>query len=319
MKWTYRKAGVNIEAGYEVIKRIKKHTKKTKIPGVLGSIGAFSGFFKPEWKKYKNPILVSATDGVGTKIKCATEWNMLDTVGIDLVGMSVNDLAVCGAQPLFFLDYIACHKIEPKKIEKIVKGIAAGCKQAGCALIGGETAEMNDLYKKGDIDLAGFAVGIVEKSKIIDGSKVKKGDVIVGIPSNGIHSNGYSLVRKVLNKKNASQIMKPTKIYVKEIQKIIRKTKVHGIAHITGGGLPENISRILPKKCNAVIDASSWKPHSIFKKIQDKGKITTKEMFKIFNMGIGIAIILPANEAKKIKKYPTIGKIAKGNKKVIIQ
>jgi len=249
----YRQSGVDIEAGYEVVRRVKKLAKSTNIKGVLGEIGLFGGCFEIDKKKYRQPVLVSGTDGVGTKVKIAFDMNKHDTVGIDLVAMNADDVVCLGAKPLFFLDYIACNKIEPDIVEKLLKGMAEGCRQAGCALIGGETAEMSDLYRKGEYDLAGFAVGIVNKNKIINGSKIKAGDVLIGLPSSGLHSNGYTLARKVLfdvaklkvnsrvkgsNVTIGEALLKPTVIYSKTILKVIDKIKVKAIAHITGGGLP---------------------------------------------------------------------------------
>jgi phosphoribosylformylglycinamidine cyclo-ligase len=316
---SYKNAGVDIEAGYEVIRRIRSHVDSTKTPGVIGSIGAFSGLFREDFTKYKEPLLVSATDGVGTKLKVAIELDKHDTVGIDLVAMSVNDLVCCGAKPLFFLDYIALEKTIPEKVEKIVAGIAEGCRQADCALIGGETAEMNDMYKPGDYDLAGFAVGVVDKEKVIDGSTVNSGDVIVGLPSTGVHSNGYSLARKVLDKADYLELLTPTKIYVKEILAYLNNgINIKAIANITGGGLFENVERVLKDDLDAEIDAASWEPLPIFKKIQQKGNIAAKEMYSAFNMGIGMVVVVNNADAEKLKGV-IIGEIVSGSKKVIIK
>jgi len=333
---TYKKSGVDIEAGYEVVKRIKKLAKTTNIKGVLGEIGLFGGCFEIDKKKYKNPVLVSGTDGVGTKVKIAFEMNKHDTVGIDLVAMNADDVACLGAKPLFFLDYIACNKIKPDIIGKILKGIAEGCRQAGCALVGGETAEMSDLYRKGEYDLAGFAVGIVAKKKIINGSKIKAGDVLIGLPSSGLHSNGYTLARKVLfdiaklkvksrvkglNVTIGEALLKPTVIYSKTILKVISKINVKAIAHITGGGLPENVGRVLPKVTKAEVYSASWKIPKIFDVIKECGNIPDAEMFKAFNMGIGMVLVVDKKDAArvvKLSKGVVIGKIKPGSGQVEI-
>ncbi len=316
---SYRDAGVDIHAGYEVVKRIKKHVESTRTPGVIGSIGAFSGLFNADLKKYQEPLLVSATDGVGTKLKVAIELDKHDTVGIDLVAMSVNDLVCCGAKPLFFLDYVAVNKVIPAKVEQIVAGIADGCRQADCALVGGETAEMNDMYRPEDYDLAGFAVGVVDKSKVIDGSTVQEGDLLIGLPSSGLHSNGYSLARKVIDKKDYLEILTPTKIYVKEILSYLEQgVEIKAIANITGGGLYENVARVLPAGIDALVDASTWQPQPIFKKIQELGQVPAKEMFSAFNMGIGMVLVVKPEEAPKINGI-VIGKTVKGSQTVIIE
>lgn len=316
---TYKDAGVDIHAGYEVVKRIRKHVDSTKISGVMGGVGSFFSLFQPNLQGYQEPILVSSTDGVGTKLRIAIELDKHDTVGIDLVAMSVNDLICCGAKPLFFLDYIGVHKNIPAQIEQIVAGIAEGCRQSACALIGGETAELNDMYKPGDYDLAGFAVGIIDKSKVIDGKKIQVGDVLVGLPSSGLHSNGYSLARKVLGKEDYPELLTPTKIYVKEILNYIEQgVVIHGIANITGGSFYEKLTRVLPEGIDAVIDANSWQPLPIFKKIKEKGDIPAKEMYSAFNMGIGMVLVVPKSEAAKIKGT-IIGEITKGAQSVIIK
>jgi len=333
---TYKDSGVDIDAGYEVVRRVKKLAKSTFIPGVLGDIGLFGGCFSIDKKKYKQPVLVSGSDGVGTKIKIAFEMNKHDTVGIDLVAMNADDVVCLGAKPLFFLDYIACNKIDPDIIEKLLKGMAEGCRQAGCALIGGETAEMSDLYGKGEYDLAGFAVGIVDKSKIINGTKVKIGDKLIGLPSSGLHSNGYTLARKVLfdvaglkvdskveglTRTIGYELLTPTKIYSKTILKLIDKIEIKGIAHITGGGLPENVARILPKGSKAVFDKSSWDIPKIFKVIKKYGNIDDQELFKAFNMGIGMVLAVPdkfATKAEKLSGGYLIGEVRKGAQEVEI-
>jgi phosphoribosylformylglycinamidine cyclo-ligase len=333
---SYKDSGVDIDAGYEVVRRVKKLAKSTFVPGVLGEIGLFGGCFSIDKNKYKQPVLVSGTDGVGTKVKIAFDMNKHDTVGIDLVAMNADDVVCLGAKPLFFLDYIACNKIEPDIIEEILKGMAEGCRQAGCALIGGETAEMSDLYRKDEYDLAGFAVGIVDKNKIINGKKVKIGDVIIGLPSSGLHSNGYTLARKVLfdvAKLNVSSkvsglditigeaLLEPTIIYSKLILKVIDKIDVKAIAHITGGGLPENVARVLPKGAKAVFDSSAWKAPKIFDAIRSYGNINDKEMFKAFNMGIGMVLVVDkrsASQAVKLSGGKIIGEIISGTGEVEI-
>jgi len=293
----YAKSGVNIEEGNRAVNLIKEKVKSTYTPNVLNNIGHFAGMYEVP-SGYKNPVLVSCTDGVGTKLKLAIDAKKLDTVGIDLVAMSVNDLICCGAKPLYFLDYIACHQLIPEEMEQIIEGIVNGCKEANCALTGGEMAEMGDMYKKNDFDLAGFAVGIVEKDQIIDGQAITPGSKIYGLPSSGIHSNGYSLARKVLTeavrtKHNLSidDLLTPTKIYVNEIETLCNTHNVTGIAHITGGGLEENIARILPTGLNVKLDIAKIPVPKIFKIIQEEGHIPDAEMFKVFNMGIGMCII----------------------------
>ncbi|MEG2365994.1 MAG: phosphoribosylformylglycinamidine cyclo-ligase [Alistipes sp.] len=314
MAQSYENAGVNLEAGYEVVRRIKKHVASTARLGVMGNIGAFGGMFDLSALKVKEPILVSGTDGVGTKLKLAFEMDKHDTIGIDAVAMCVNDVLAQGAEPLVFLDYLAQGHSDPRKIEAIVSGVAEGCRQAGCALVGGETAEMPGMYDGGEYDIAGFTVGVVEKSKLIDGSKVKVGDVLVGIASSGVHSNGFSLVRKVLsdnaldlkkvyptlsNKMLGEVLITPTRIYVKQVLEVIRNCDVHGISHITGGGFDENIPRILLEGQGIEIDEGSWEILPIFRFLEEHGKIAHREMFNIFNMGIGMVIALDAAEAPK--------------------
>lgn len=338
----YKQSGVDIKAGYEVINRVKKLAKKTFTKGVLGDIGYFGGLFQLDKNEYRNPVLVSGTDGVGTKLKIAFMAKSHKTIGIDLVAMSVNDVVVLGAKPLFFLDYLALNKVDPNIVEEILFGISCGCKESGCALIGGETAEMSDLYGKNEYDLAGFCVGIVEKSKIIDGSKIKVGDKLIGIASSGLHSNGYTLARKVLfdiaKLKTTSklpglktnlgkEILKPTKIYVNQILELLKHFEILGMAHITGGGLIENAARFLPKGTNAEIDSSAWKKPEIFSLIQEKGNIAQDEMFKVFNMGIGMVLAVRPNIVDNVidnlfklgEKAYLIGEIKKGNREVIIK
>ncbi len=300
---SYRDAGVDIEAGDALVEQIKPFAKRTMRPEVLGGIGGFGSLFAVP-KKFKEPILVSGTDGVGTKLKLAFELNKHDTVGIDLVAMSVNDILVQGAEPLFFLDYFACGKLEVGTAAQVIKGIAEGCEQSGCALVGGETAEMPGMYPAGEYDLAGFAVGCVDKEKIINGTTIGVGDVVLGLASSGAHSNGYSLIRKLIEKsgidfesdfhgrKFKDVVMAPTKIYVKSLLKLIEALPVKGMAHITGGGITENIPRVLPAGLTAEISVTSWDLPPLFKWLQAQGNITHIEMYKTFNCGIGMAVVL---------------------------
>ena len=314
MAQSYEKAGVNLEAGYEVVRRIKKHVASTSRLGVMGNIGAFGGMFDLSALNVKEPVLVSGTDGVGTKLKLAFEMDKHDTIGVDAVAMCVNDVLAQGAEPLVFLDYVAVGHNEPQKIEAIVSGVADGCRQAGCALVGGETAEMPGMYSEGEYDIAGFTVGVVEKSKLIDGSKVRAGDVLVGIASSGVHSNGFSLVRKILadncldlhkvypelsNKLLGEVLLTPTKIYVKQVLEVIRSCDVHGISHITGGGFDENIPRILHEGQGLEIEEGTWEILPVFRFLEKYGKVAHREMFNIFNMGIGMVIALDASQAEK--------------------
>lgn len=331
---TYKKSGVNIDEGERLVKLIKPIAKKTSRQEVVAGIGGFGALFKLNLKRYRNPVLVSSTDGVGTKLKIAFMMKRHDTVGIDLVAMGVNDIIVSGAEPLFFLDYFATGRLDAKTTAQVIKGIAKGCRQAGCALVGGETAEMPGFYKDGEYDLAGFAVGIADKGKIIDGRKIKPGDKIIGLASSGLHSNGYSLARKVifdklklnlksrvkgLRKSIGDELLTPTKIYVKTITTLKKEFNIKGIAHITGGGLTENIPRILPGICKAKIFKDSWRIPSIFKIIQRAGRIEEMEMLRTFNCGIGMVIIVAGKDAdnaikrlKAIKETPfLIGNIEK--------
>ncbi|MGX7172901.1 phosphoribosylformylglycinamidine cyclo-ligase [Enterococcus ratti] len=313
----YTNAGVNVNAGYEVVERIKKHVKKTERLGVMGALGGFGGCFDLSSFKLKEPVLVSGTDGVGTKLLIAIEADRHDTIGIDCVAMCVNDILAQGAEPLYFLDYLATGKNEPQKLEKVVAGVATGCVEAKMALIGGETAEMPGMYSENDYDLAGFAVGIAEKSQLITGSTIKTGDVLLGLPSNGIHSNGYSLVRKIFFEKHGyklsdtveglfeplgTELLKPTKIYTSSVLPLIRKSKVKGAAHITGGGFVENIPRMLPKEFSALVQLGSWPILPIFDCLQRLGEIPEKEMFEIFNMGIGMVLAVSASQVEKIMR-----------------
>ena len=317
MGLSYKDAGVDIDAGEEVVARIKKNVESTFGPEVMTGIGSFGAAFAPELKGYRNPVFVSGTDGVGTKLKVAFMMDKHDTVGIDLVAMCVNDILAQGARPLFFLDYLASGKIEADKIAEVVKGITDGCRQAGCALIGGETAEMPDFYDQGEYDMAGFTVGLVDKDKIITGEEIKPGDRIIGLPSNGIHSNGYSLVRKIffelknysidaeideLDNPLGEELLKPTRIYVKKVLAVLDKYSIKGIAHITGGGMTENIPRILPEGTGALIEKGSWPIQPIFKLIKELGNVREEEMYRTFNMGIGMVLVVPQDEVDSIIK-----------------
>ncbi len=343
MNEAYKSAGVDVEAGYTAVKLMKEHVQKTFIPGVMTDIGGFGGLFElPEG--YKKPVLVSGTDGVGTKLQLAFLMDKHDTVGQDCVAMCVNDIVCSGAKPLFFLDYIATGKNYPEKIATIVKGVADGCVQSGCALVGGETAEMPGFYGIDEYDMAGFAVGIVEKDKIIDGSKVKSGDALVGIASSGVHSNGFSLVRKLFNLNNDSsrerlseyssllgcsvgeELLKPTKIYVKTVLELISKFEIKAISHITGGGFYENIPRMLPEGTKAVIEKGSWKILPIYDIMSTLGGITERDMYNTFNMGIGLIMAVDPSIAEDVVRTAQelgenayiIGKVAEGNGEVEI-
>lgn len=302
---SYKDSGVNIEEGYKAVNLIKKHSKKTFIPGVINDIGSFAGMF--ELSGYKNPVLVSGTDGVGTKLEIAYKMKRYDTVGIDCTAMCVNDILCHGAKPLFFLDYIACGKLDAQIAESLVRGVSVGCLQAGCALIGGETAEMPGFYRDGEYDIAGFAVGIVEKDSIVDGSTIQDGDILIGIESSGIHSNGYSLVRKLIKnldmdfngKKMGDVLLEPTKIYVKTILSLMKKFNIKGMAHITGGGFIENIPRMFRDEFTAIIHRDSFKVHDIFKYIMSLG-VNEDEMYNTFNMGIGFVICVDPKMADEI-------------------
>ncbi len=332
MAKSYEASGVNLEAGYEVVSRIKKHVKSTERPGSMGNIGSFGGMFDLGSLGYDHPILVSGTDGVGTKLKIAFALDKHDTIGIDAVAMCVNDVLAQGAKPLIFLDYVAVGKNHPEVVEAIVSGVAEGCRQAECALVGGETAEMPGMYAEDDYDIAGFTVGAVEKNKLIDCSKVKAGDLLVGIASSGVHSNGFSLVRKIvadnsldLNKKYdgtggqtlGEMLLTPTKIYVKQVHKVLEKVDVHGIAHITGGGFDENIPRILQPGQGIDVKEGSWEILPVFRLLEKYGNVPHREMFNIFNMGIGMVLAVnPEDAAKTIEiltecgeKASVIGKI----------
>ena len=312
---SYRDAGVDIDAGDQLVENIKPFAKRTIRPEVLGDLGGFGALVEIS-KKYQNPVLVSGTDGVGTKLKLAFEWDIHHTVGIDLVAMSVNDILVQGAEPLFFLDYFACGKLDVARATDVIKGIAEGCEQSGCALIGGETAEMPGMYPEGEYDLAGFAVGVVEKSKVINGRSIRPGDVVLGLASNGAHSNGYSLIRKIIERSNPDldaefdggktlrqAVIAPTRLYVKPILAALEKFEIKGMAHITGGGLTENIPRVLPENCVAQIDAQSWPLPKLFQWLQQAGNGEQQEMYRTFNCGIGMAVIVPAEQAEAAQAF----------------
>ena len=327
----YAKAGVNIKKGNELVESIKASVNRTHDRRVLGGIGGFAGLFQLG-SKYKNPILVGCTDGVGTKVALSQAHNTMHLIGQDLVAMCVNDMVTCGAEPLFFLDYFAASKLEPKSTAKIVKGIASACEKSSCALLGGETAEMPGHYAKDNFDLAGFSVGVVEKTKLIDGKSIKSGHVLLGVESSGPHSNGYSLIRSILKKHTAPDsimrtLLKPTHLYPTPILELIKKTNVKGMAHITGGGLTENIPRILKKGLIADVNLSSWKFPKAFQWLQEKGKISQSDMLRIFNCGIGMVCILDKAEVEKAKKILSrhklrtfeVGSIVKGSLKEQIQ
>ena len=311
---SYRDAGVDISAGDELVERIKPFAKKTMRDGVLSGLGGFGALFEVP-KRYREPVLVSGTDGVGTKLKLAFDLKRHDTVGIDLVAMSVNDVLVQGAEPLFFLDYFACGKLDVETAASVVQGVAKGCEYAGCALIGGETAEMPGMYPEGEYDLAGFAVGVVEKSKIISGQQIVAGDVVLGLPSSGAHSNGYSLVRKIIARSNpdldapfdgsktlADAIMSPTRIYVKPMLALINALPVKGMAHITGGGITENVPRVLPDAVKAVIRKSSWQRPKLFDWLQREGNVAESEMHRVFNCGIGMVVVVARENVEQALK-----------------
>ncbi|GAB3043141.1 phosphoribosylformylglycinamidine cyclo-ligase [Virgibacillus ainsalahensis] len=329
MSDVYKKAGVDVEKGYEAVERMKKHIEKTARPEVLGGIGAFAGLFELTSFNYREPVLVSGTDGVGTKLKLAFQLNKHDTVGIDLVAMCVNDIVAQGAKPLFFLDYIACGKNDPAMIEQIVSGISNGCVDAGAALIGGETAEMPGMYQDDEYDLAGFTVGIADKSKLVTGESIQADDVVIGLSSSGIHSNGYSLVRKIvegldLNKSYeglsmslGEALLEPTKIYAKQVAAVLENHTIKGISHITGGGFYENFPRMIPDNLGVELDTAAWEVPEIFPFLQEKGAISDKDMYGVFNMGIGMALVVRESDANSIvsileengEKASVIGKV----------
>lgn len=314
MGYTYRDSGVDIEAGNSAVELMKPAVKRTMRPEVLGGLGGFGGLFALDLKKFSDPVLVSGTDGVGTKLRLAFQINRHDTIGQDAVAMCVNDILVQGAEPLFFLDYLAVGKLDPERVASIVAGVAKGCELAGCALIGGETAEMPGFYPEDEYDVAGFSVGAVNRENLIDGSKIQEGDVLIGLPSSGFHSNGYSLVRKVfaqypmdtvfpeLGEPLGDALLRPTRIYVKTILKLLEKNEILGMAHITGGGLTENIPRVLPEGLGLRISKSSWEVPALFTLIKRLGEIEASEMYRTFNMGIGFVMIVHPNQVKTIQE-----------------
>jgi phosphoribosylformylglycinamidine cyclo-ligase len=317
-KMTYRGAGVDVDAGNQAVKLMRKYVESTPTKGVVGGIGGFGGLFELDIKKYERPLLISGTDGVGTKLKLAFMMDKHDTIGVDCVAMCINDILTYGAEPLFFLDYIAIGRLIPQKIALIVKGVAEGCKMANCGLIGGETAEMPDMYDKDEYDIAGFAVGVVDKGRLIDGAKIKPKDIVIGLASTGLHSNGYSLARKVffekcgysvdthldeLGKTIGDELLIPTRIYVEAIHSILKSdVEVHGMAHITGGGLTENLPRLLPEGLKIMIEAGSWEVPQIFYLLQRLGGIDDSEMYRTFNMGVGYVVITPEESADRVIK-----------------
>ncbi len=335
---TYKEAGVDVTAGYKAVDLMKSHVKKTMRPEVLTEIGGFGGLFSLEGMHYEKPVLVSGTDGVGTKLKIAFLMDRHDTVGIDCVAMCVNDVVCSGAQPLFFLDYVALGKLVPEKVEAIVKGVSNGCIQANCALIGGETAEMPGFYPEDEYDLAGFVVGIVDKDKIINGKTIKPGDTLIGLASSGIHSNGYSLVRKVFNineqnlgrfneflgKSLGEELLTPTRIYVKTILALTSQYEIKGIANVTGGGFIENLPRMMPKGLKLVIEKGTWPVHPVFQLMQQMGSIPDQEMYNTFNMGIGMVLAVSPEIASEVvleaerlgEKAYIIGKVALGEEQI---
>jgi phosphoribosylformylglycinamidine cyclo-ligase len=350
---TYHQSGVDIEANDIMVDNIQAHLASTYGPRVIDVPWGFAGLFRLDYdeklfkKNYRNPVLVACTDGVGSKVQVAAKAKKFDTVGIDLVAMSVNDMLVMGAEPLFFLDYVALHKLEPALVAQMVKGVAAGCRQADCALLGGETAEMPDTYRRGDFDMAGFAVGVVERNKIITGKSVRPGDVILGLRSSGLHSNGYALARNICFKRNnlklndtideldgatlGDALLTPTRIYVRPIIKLLTKYRVkrvvHAMAHITGNGIVGNIPRVLPKDCNAVIKKSAWPRPRIFNFLQKAGPVEEEEMFRVFNMGIGYVVVVAEDFADAVarkliqwgEKVDNIGRITRGTSQVILK
>jgi phosphoribosylformylglycinamidine cyclo-ligase len=330
---TYKDAGVDIDAGNELVERIKPLVKRTRRPEVLAGIGGFGGLFALPPGRYEEPVLVSGTDGVGTKLMLAQHLGVHDTIGIDLVAMCVNDVLVQGAEPLFFLDYFACGKLDNDVASVVIAGIAEGCLQAGAALIGGETAEMPDMYAPGEYDLAGFTVGAVERAEMIDGSTISDGDIVIGIASSGPHSNGYSLIRKVLDRAGDAQIdnapaaerlLAPTRIYVKPVLALMEKVPVKGLAHITGGGITENIPRALPEGLDVEIDISTWQQGAVFDFLQEQGNIETAEMRRTFNCGVGMVVVVTQDAAAEALEILNnsgenawqIGRIVSGNRKV---
>jgi phosphoribosylformylglycinamidine cyclo-ligase len=335
---TYRDAGVDIDAGDELVERIKPRVKRSMRPEVLGGIGGFGALVEVPLDRYRKPVLVSGTDGVGTKLRLAIDTRRHDGVGIDLVAMCANDVVVQGAEPLFFLDYFASGKLDVDVAERVIAGIVEGCVQAGCALVGGETAEMPGMYHGADYDLAGFCVGVVEKDAIIDGSKTRAGDVVLGLPSSGPHSNGFSLIRKILQLSEADiqadlqgvrlidRLMAPTRIYVKPLLKLMGEVSLHGLSHITGGGLVDNIPRVLPDGLEAILERRCWRREPVFDWLQQQGEIADAEMYRVFNCGIGMTVHVSANDAQRAvgvlrdagQEALVIGEIRNGTRGVVI-
>jgi phosphoribosylformylglycinamidine cyclo-ligase len=323
-KKAYARAGVDVDLGNKLKRRIQSLVRQTHGPQVLGKIGGFGGLFRANFKGMRDPILVSSIDSVGTKLKIAFAMNKHDTVGADMVNHCVNDIAVVGARPLFFLDYIGCEKLEPRVFDQLLRGFSRACRAAGCALIGGETAQLPDMYRKGEYDLAGCIVGVVDRTKMIDGRKIKAGDVILGLASNGLHTNGYSLARKILfekmklnPRKIGKELLRVHKNYQPQLGKVPNGI-IKGLAHITGGGLVDNVPRVLPKNCDAVIETKSWQVPRIFKILQEKGRVSSAEMYQVFNMGIGMVAIVAERDAKRamsILRAKRIGRIERGTGK----
>lgn len=340
--WSYARAGVNIDAGNEAVERIKRRASAATRPEVLGGIGGFAGLFALETGKYREPVLVSGCDGVGTKLKVAFALDRHGTVGIDAVAMCVNDVLVQGAQPLFFLDYLAVGRLVPEQVEEVVAGVAAGCREAGCALLGGETAEMPGFYPPGEYDLAGFAVGVVEKSEMVDGRDIRPGDVVLGLAASGLHSNGFSLARRVLLEEArlkvgdfvpefgctlGEELLRPTRIYVRPVLNLLQKVRVKGMAHITGGGLVENIPRVLPEGARVALRAGSWAVPPVFALIREKGRVPEPEMLRTFNLGIGFVLIVGEDEVERAvallteagEKVRVIGRVVAGERGVEVE
>ena len=335
---TYADAGVDIDAGNKAVELMKDSVRATYRPEVIGDLGGFGGLFALNTKKYEEPVLVSGTDGVGTKLKLAFMADKHDTIGQDAVAMCVNDILVQGAEPLFFLDYIAVDKVDSEKVANIVKGVANACKESGCALIGGETAEMAGFYTKNEYDIAGFCVGVVDRSKMITGEKVKPGDVLLGLPSSGVHSNGFSLVRKICFEAMGTYIeefgctlgeklLTPTRLYPKSCLPLIEKFDLHGMVHITGGGFYDNVPRILPADCDAEIDAEAWEVPVVFKKLQEWGNVPWTEMYRTFNMGVGMVLVVAPEEADAVREhlrnageeFYELGKVTAGSQKTVMK
>ena len=339
---SYKNAGVDVTAGYKAVELMKEHVKRTATAGVLSGIGGFGGLFEPDLTGINKPVFVSGTDGVGTKLKFAFLTNNHSTIGQDAVAMCVNDILVQGAEPLFFLDYIAVDKVDSQKVADIVKGVADACRESGCALIGGETAEMHGFYAKDEYDIAGFCVGVAERSKMITGEKVKAGDILLGLPSSGVHSNGFSLVRKIcfdvmhftvdtvipeFGCTLGEKLLTPTRLYPKTCLPLIEKFDIHGMVHITGGGFYDNIPRILPDDCDAEVNADAWEVPMVFKKLQEWGNVPDKEMYRTFNMGVGMVLVVDPAEADAVRAhlkengetFYELGKIVPGHKTTVMK